>query len=121
MAKKTILFIDGVKDDRTAKVLSIDENSKIRWAGSGSAYISKFINNDLFDITKLIFDTQGDQVLPRRMIHGVFNQISDADSHKVTLKKADDFYKAVSAHVPFFNIPSKVMNTTRDKIYQTLQ
>jgi len=33
----------------------------------------------------------------------------------------DDFYKAVSGNVPFFNAPSKIMKTTRDNIYQLLQ
>ena len=55
------------------------------------------------------------------MIYAVFNQISDADSHKIALKKADDFYKAVSGNIPFFNAPSNVMKTTRDNIYLSLE
>ncbi len=121
MSKKNILFINGIPDDQMVTVIKIEENGKINWKGSGSINISRNIKNDLFDITNLTFDTKGDQVLPRKKIHAVFNQISDADSHKITLKKVDDFYKAVSAHVPFFNPPSKVMDTTRDSIYQTLQ
>lgn len=121
MSKKIILFINGIPDDQMVTVIKIEENGKINWKGSGSINISRNIKNDLFDITNLTFDTKGDQVLPRKKIHAVFNQISDADSHKITLKKVDDFYKAVSAHVPFFNPPSKVMDTTRDSIYQTLQ
>ncbi|HSR74091.1 MAG TPA: hypothetical protein VLL31_04540, partial [Sulfurovum sp.] len=55
------------------------------------------------------------------MIHGVFNQISDPDTNQITLQKAEDFYKMVSAHVPFFNIPSHVRRTSRDNIYKLLQ
>ncbi|MBD3790509.1 MAG: hypothetical protein IE885_09170 [Campylobacterales bacterium] len=69
----------------------------------------------------IVFDTRMDQELPGQMIHGVFNQISDADSNQITLQKVQDFYKAVSAHVPFFNIPSHIMKTTRDNIYRLLQ
>ena len=55
------------------------------------------------------------------MISAVFNQISDADTNKITLKKLDDFYKAIGGKVPFFNLPSLIMNTSRDNIYTLLQ
>ena len=121
MSKKNILFINGIPDNHKVKVRKIQKDGSVSWGGSGSANVSNYLKNDLFDISDLIFDTNRDQKLPRKMIHAVFNQISDADSHKIALKKADDFYKAVSGNIPFFNAPSNVMKTTRDNIYQLLQ
>ncbi len=121
MSKKNILFINGVPDNHKVKVRKIQKDGSVSWGGSGSANVSNYLKNDLFDISDLIFDTNRDQKLPRKMIHAVFNQISDPDSHKIALKKADDFYKAVSGNIPFFNAPSNVMKTTRDNIYRSLQ
>jgi glutathione synthase/RimK-type ligase-like ATP-grasp enzyme len=121
MMKKNILFINGVPDDRRAVVYEIDKNGVYKWQSIGSANVGGFLKNDLFDRSSVLFDTTEEQELPRTMISAVFNQISDADTHKITLKKADDFYKSISDKVPFFNPPMHVMNTTRDNIYRSLQ
>jgi len=118
--KKSVLFINGIPDDRKVKVSKIEKNGKRRWGTKGSANVGNFIKNDFFNYSTIVLDTRMDQEFPRQMIHGVFNQISDPDSHKITLKKAEDFYQAVSAHIPFFNVPSHVMRTTRDNIYKLL-
>ena len=121
MSKKNILFINGIPDNHKVKVRKIQKDGTVSWGGSGSANLSNYLQNDLFDLSTVTFDTRGDQKLPRKMIHAIFNQISDPDSHKIALKKADDFYKAVSGNISFFNAPSSVMKTTRDNIYQILQ
>ncbi len=121
MLKKNVLFISGVADDREVMVSKIDNNGKINWRTKGSANVSKYLENDLFQCLKVVLDTRSDQELPRQMIHGVFNEISDADTHKITLDKANQFYQAISPEVPFFNIPSNVMKTSREQIYQLLQ
>jgi len=121
MSKKNILFINGIADNHKVKVTKIEKNGNIKWRTRGTANISNYLENNLFDCMNIVFDTNKDQALPRQMIHGVFNQISDADSNKISLQKVQDFYKAVPAKVPFFNIPSHVMKTTRDNIYKLLQ
>jgi len=121
MTKKNILFLNGVPDNRKVIVNSIDKDGIYKWISKGSTNLDSFLKNDLFDISSVIFDVTGDQELPRIMISAVFNQIADADSHKITLQKADDFYKSISDQVPFFNPPSLVMKTTRDTIYRSLQ
>ncbi|QFR43906.1 ATP-grasp domain-containing protein [Sulfurimonas xiamenensis] len=121
MFKKNILFINGIPDDRKMLIQKIDKNGLIKWRGKGGTNLSNFLKNDLFDQYNVVFDLKGTQELPRQMIHAVFNQISDADTHKNVLKKTDSFYKTVSKHVPFFNPPANVMNTTRDNVYRLLQ
>jgi glutathione synthase/RimK-type ligase-like ATP-grasp enzyme len=121
MTKKNILFLSGIVDNRDMILSKIDQNGKIAWVHQGSANINNFIENDQFSCSRVILDTTSDQQLPRQMIHAVFNQISDPDTHKITLSKANEFYQHISKHIPFFNIPSQVMKTTRDNIYQLLQ
>ncbi|MGW8168722.1 MAG: ATP-grasp domain-containing protein [Sulfurovaceae bacterium] len=121
MSKKNILFINGVADTNKVKVTKVEKNGNIKWRTRGSANISNYLENDLFHCMNIVFDTRMDQMLPRQMVHGVFNQISDPDTNKISLEKVQNFYKAISTQVPFFNIPSHVMRTTRDNIYQMLQ
>jgi len=121
MSKKNILFINGIPDDGKMLIQKVDKSGLIKWRGKGSTNLSNFLENDLFDQYNVVFDLKATQILPQQKIHAVFNQISDVDTHKNVLRKVDSFYKTVSAHVPFFNIPSLVMKTTRDSIYRSLQ
>jgi len=121
MTKKNVLFINGVPDNRRVILQEIDKDGVFKWGSTGGANVSSHIKNDLFDRSSVLLDTRDDQDLPRIMISAVFNQISDADTHKITLKKVDDFYNAIGDKVPFFNLPSLIMNTSRDNIYRTLQ
>jgi glutathione synthase/RimK-type ligase-like ATP-grasp enzyme len=121
MMKKNILFINGVADNSKVKVTRIEKNGTIKWMTRGSANISNYLQNNMFDCMNIVFDTRKDQQLPRQMIHGIFNQISDPDTNKISLQKVEELHKAISAKVPFFNIPSRIKDTTRDKIYTLLQ
>ena len=113
--------MNGVPDDQSAFVYEIDKNGIYKWKSIGSSNVGSFLKNDKFDRSSILLDITPDQELPRRMISAVFNEISDPDTHKITLQKADDFYKNISDKVPFFNPPALIMNTTRDNIYRLLQ
>ncbi len=119
--KKSILFINGIADDRKVQVSKIDKIGNINWIGKGGTNIREYLQNERLHCMNVILDIRSDQKLPRQMINGVFNEISDPDTHKITLQKAEEFYQAISSQVPFFNIPSHVMRTSRDQIYQLLQ
>ncbi|KYJ87045.1 ATP-grasp domain-containing protein [Sulfurovum riftiae] len=121
MQKKNILFINGIPDNKKVKVHTILKDGRIGWETKGSANISSFIQNDLFNRSVVTFDTNPEQDVELNNIHAVFNEISDPDTHKNTLQKAENFYKSVAGKIPFFNIPSNIMKTTRDNIYQLLQ
>jgi len=120
MIKKNILFINGIEDNRDIQISKIDQTGNIQWQSRGSANLSNFLENEQFICSRITLDTTFDQELPRQKIHGVFNEIADPDSHKITLKKAEEFYKSISPEIPFFNVPSHVMRTTRDNIYKLL-
>lgn len=121
MSKMLVLFIDGIPDHAKVKMESIPKDGKIRWSSVGSANLYSHIKTEEFMQHSVVLDTKGEQELPKMIAHAIFNQISDPDSHKITLKKADDFYKAVSTNIPFFNPPSKIMQMTRDGVYKMLQ
>ncbi|PLY12646.1 MAG: hypothetical protein C0628_07860, partial [Sulfurimonas sp.] len=89
MMKKNILFINGVPDDQRAFVYEIDKNGVYKWQSIGSSNVSNFLKNDLFNRSSILLDTTEDQELPRIVVSAIFNEISDADTHKITLKKAD--------------------------------
>ena len=121
MQKKNILFINGIPDDKKVEIHTILKDGRIGWGTSGSANIANFIENDFFNRSMVTFDTNPEQDIELNDIHAVFNHIADADTHKTTLGKADNFYKSVSGKVPFFNPPANIRKTTRDNIYQLLQ
>ncbi len=121
MKKKNILFINGIPDNKKVEIHTILKDGRIGWGTSGSANIVEFIENDLFNRSMVTFDTNPEQDIELDNIHAVFNHIADADSHKITLEKVENFYKSASGKVPFFNPPANIMKTTRDNIYQLMQ
>ena len=122
MTKKNILFLNGIPDDGKIIVISIGEHNQLRYKVAGNANISDHLDEDLITPFITTFDLDAKQALsPRPGIDAVFNQISDADSHKVTLMKAELLYNLVSDKLPFFNSPANIKKTTRDSLYQILQ
>lgn len=121
MQKKNILFINGIPDDKQVMIHTILKDGRIWWTATGSANIVDYIQNDIFNISMVTFDTNPAQDIELNNIHAVFNHISDADTHKITLAKVENFYSSVSKNVPFFNPPANILKTTRDNIYQLLQ
>ncbi len=89
---------------------------------NGNANIASFIHTDLITASIVTFDLDPKQDLNTLSgIHAIFNQISDADTHKITLAKTEGLYNVFSEKLPFFNAPDNVRKTTRDNIYQLLQ
>ena len=121
MSKKSVLFLDGIPDNGQVVIDQFRKTGEIIYQNLGSANVDDYVkDNDLFDCTSVIFDRQERQELAGGMIHAVFNQISEPDSNKITLEKADNFYKSAPPNIPFFNLPSNILKTTRDSIYQLL-
>ena len=122
MPKKNILFINGVADNQEVIISAITKNGNIHYGVSGSANVKSFIQGDEIASYTVTLDTDlKQQISTKPNIHAVFNQISDADSHKITLAKAENIYNTFGDKLPFFNSPANIMKTTRDNIYQLLQ
>lgn len=121
MEKSNILFISGMGDSGMVKVSKVQKDGNLLWLGSGSANIANHLSFTPFNIRKVTFDTTEEQKFPSMRIHGVFNQVADPDSHAIVLDKVEKFYSRISGKVPFFNLPSKIAKTSREKIYKELQ
>jgi len=121
MSKKNILFIKGTADDKNVQLLSIRKDGSASLQHTGSANIYEHIQSDLFDKTLLIFDTNPKQEIRGIRFDAVFNQISDPDTHKIALLKAEGMHAQLPQNMPFFNRPENIKKTTRENIYQLLQ
>ena len=97
MSKKNILFINGIADSKKMIISSIGKEGAPNFAISGSANVKKFIQGNLIDASMVTFDANPKQDIDINPgIDAIFNQISDADSHKVSLSKAADLYRDIS-------------------------
>jgi len=121
MSKKTILFINGLPDDKKLFLKSISKNGNYTFLYSGSANLHPYLKNNDFDIAYIALDTNPNQEIKLPPIDAIFNQISDADSHKITLTKLEKIHKMYAGKIPFYNTPENIRKTTRDNIYKLLQ
>jgi len=121
MSKNNILFINGTADDRNVRLLAMRKDGSAVIEYTGSVNIYGHIQSDLFNKTLLTFDTNPKQEIKGIRFDAVFNQISDPDSHKIALLKAEGMQKQLPADMPFFNTPENIRKTTRDNIYKLLQ
>ena len=117
MHEKSVLFINGIPDDLYVKVGSIQKNGKPYLVYSGGANIFDFINNELIKKHMLMLDANQTQDVKLVKSAVIFNQISDADTHKTALTKLKNIYKFFPKNTPFFNTPENILKTTRESIY----
>lgn len=115
-----MLFINGVPDDRQVEIIRIRKDGVIGWMSAG-ADIHQYMRNNLITTSAINLDTNPNQEFMLNGVDAVFNQISDADSYKIALSKADNFYTSYHKQIPFFNAPKSVMKTTRDNTYSLLK
>jgi glutathione synthase/RimK-type ligase-like ATP-grasp enzyme len=121
MQKKNVLFIDGIPDNRSITVKKIYKNGSFDYVNTGASNLRNHLKNDFFNVINVTLDTAPSQELNAMKIDAVFNEISDADANRVTLSKVENLRKSLPENIPFFNLPSNVMKTTRDNISVLLQ
>jgi len=120
MEKRSILFISGVPDNKKTTLTKVKKNGMVDLVHSGSSNIFQYLHDEKFHRLRLIFDANPTQEVMRLQFHAVFNQISDPDTHKVSLIKTKELKSKLPENLPFFNDPDKVVLTTRDNIYTLL-
>ena len=121
MTPKNILFLNGLPDNRQVEVNYIDKNNTMHYALRGSANIAQMMDKEQIIPSIVVFDTHLKQDMNAESnIHAIFNEISDADTHFITLAKAQKLYNMFSDKMPFFNKPDNIMKTSRSRIYQLL-
>jgi len=120
MRKKNIAFISGISDNNQITVLGFQRNGALSYVLNGTSNVGNFLHNDLFNRLFITLDTLDQQQIALDNIDVVFNQISDPDTHKISLLKVDSLYASYGKKIPFFNTPANVRKTSRDNIYKLL-
>lgn len=120
MKKRNVLFIKGVPDNRLIKLDRFIKGGDIEFRISGTSGIYRAIDTDQINKATLTVDASPKQETSLKNVHVLFNEITDADTHKITLNKLDNFFKQLPAHIPVFNKPADIVKTTRDSIYTLL-
>ncbi len=115
-----VLFLNGINDQGSVNVLRVSENNHLKFRSGGSSDVFLHIKNFGFEKQMIILDTnQHSLVHMSRKPELIFNEISDADSHRLTLKKASHTLSQLNC--PVINHPDLILRTSRDQIYQLLK
>ncbi len=121
MVTKSVLFVDGVPDNHVVKISNVQEDGNFSIITTGSSNIFSQIDDTPFDKSFLLLDANQEQKINIGNIDTIFNQISDADTHKITLAKMKNILNQLKSKVKFLNLPQNIENTTRENIYLLLQ
>ena len=118
----TILFTTGINEDGSARVRT-DANGNPRMHIDNTSGIYGRINPEGIPTAQVLFfgpnEKQPSIHLPAKPIL-IFNQISDADSHKTALERCRIFCQNLKG-IPVINHPDAVARTTRDNVAEVLQ
>lgn len=118
--KPSVLFIKGIRDDKSVNMLSI-ENDNLVFNVGGSSNLYRFIDNDRFDKVLLTLDSKPNSSINTMGCHVLVNQISDFDSYKITLNKISSLLEQLNGNMSCINRPEHIKLTTRDSISSHLQ
>lgn len=117
----TVLFIRGI-NDRNTVTPHLTPDGKVGFEFDGSCSIFRYMTYSSDQAwALLLFPERGNQ----RAIHVktpprlIFNEISDPDSHKDTLKRCIKLCEKFK--VPVINHPQKILQTSRDRVSKTLE
>lgn len=121
MSKKNILFIKATPDNKKVLLTSMNKNGSAVILHSGSVNLYEKIQTNLFSKSLLVLDANPKQEIGGIRFDAVFNQISDPDTHKISLKKLESMFVKLPPQIPHYNKPENIRKTTRDNIYTLLQ
>ena len=116
-----ILFINGINDQSVIGV-SLDQNSKLVQLIDGNCSIHRRLPlKQGIDHEFMLFGRGVKQmgVQFKTKPNLIFNQIADADTHQGALKRCIELCSQVDS--PVINRPEHILNTTREKVADSLQ
>lgn len=120
--KPLVVFLNGIADDNTIKVKMVKKNAQFIFSSTGSSNLFGYLNTPEFESQHLMLDLNSASSfeLPR-LPQVIFNEISDTDSHGLSLDKAERLLANFGSDVIVMNPPSRIKKTSRDQISQLLQ
>ena len=116
MSKKTILFLSGLADDSQPDAYT-DYIKGDKSDPQGNMMLYNYIPETEFQKMHILLDTSPDQEVTLPEFDAIFNLITDADTHKLTLSKIDSLYQSLQDKLPFINLPSNVLKTSRTSLH----
>lgn len=118
LSKPQVLFLYGLPDDNDAKIVIRNGRREMVVMGSSNVYPSLSPYFKAHEVL-LMGDAEEHEIRlgPRPQL--VFNQISDPDTHTISLQRADMICQ--QAGVPIINPPRLVAGTRRELIAAKLQ
>ncbi len=120
-SKPHICFLKGISDDKVAKIYKTDffqSNWTIDTGGSCNVFFA-FNSNEFKKSVQVLDSMLGSDIKIPRNIDLIFNQISEPDTYKISLKKVDKIVSELNLKV--VNHPRSILLTTRDSIFLLLK
>lgn len=121
MQKKNILFVIGIPDDKKILFNKRKKDGSLDMGINGSTNLYNRIESNSYNKSQLVLDANPEQDISLNGIYAIFNEISDPDTHKVTLAKLGNLHKQLPKTLRFLNPPANILKTSREKIYTLLQ
>ncbi len=109
-----VLF--GVPDDRTARIVVVDEGKRLDFVVLGTASIAPYLSKRF--APRILYLHPGDEVPIRLGPGALLNHAADPDLCKETLRLIERIGRKVQR--PCFNHPSAIARTTRDEVARLL-
>ena len=115
-----VLFMNGIRDSGIVRVLKIIDNNTLQYVNQGTCNIYSTLETNRFDRSLLVLDINPQQNINIANADVIFNQISDPDSHKISISKAQAVCQQASK-LYCINHPDKVISTSREHTYDLLK
>ena len=109
-----VLF--GVPDDKTARIVVVDEGKRLDFVVLGTASIAPYLSKRF--APQILYLHPGDEIPVRLGPGALLNHAADADLCKETLRLIERIARKVER--PCFNHPSAIARTTRDGVARLL-
>lgn len=119
----SILFVDGISDEGTAKALGINADGRVVYDIGGNSNVRNKIDLAGTVVRSIILlggRLKQPPVDVPRNVSLIFNQISDADSHVRALERCRVLCDRLPG-VPVINHPDAILKNTRDNVYRLLE
>jgi glutathione synthase/RimK-type ligase-like ATP-grasp enzyme len=116
----TILFVRGINDNNKVTP-HVTPSGQIAFEFDGSCSVYRYLEFDKHEASTIVlFPSSANQRAVRIDVTPslIFNEISDADSHKETLTRCAKL--CASFAVPVINDPRRVLETSREKVALSL-
>lgn len=120
MNNLNVLVLSGIANNQDAKILKINNNIYASYNPHGNSNVYNLLEKK-FKTQHLVLDINKSQKIKVKTPNVIFNQISDADTHTITLKKIDNLLKSINKDVKILNSPENILKTTRESIYKQLK